>query len=94
MIPKATEPFSLEAATPAPNLVDTHVGARVRVLRLLQGMKQNAFAEMVGVTVPEMQQYEFGERRIPEEHLDRICGALNVPASFFFNRGSVLAGEQ
>lgn len=66
------------------NRIDGHVGARLRLRRLLMGIEHAALAEMIGATIPEVRKHETGEARIHAERLFHISRALNVPASYFF----------
>jgi transcriptional regulator with XRE-family HTH domain len=70
-----------EAAT---GPIDRHVGARIRMRRLLIGMTRDAIAALVGATVFEIQKHEMGENRIDAKRLFRISRVLAVPASYFF----------
>src|SRR5262249_49353224 len=66
------------------NSVDKHVGARVRMRRLMMHMSQTALAQALGVTFQQIQKYENGLNRIGASRLQRIAGALDVPIGFFF----------
>ncbi|MBB4198072.1 hypothetical protein CCR94_04765 [Rhodoblastus sphagnicola] len=78
----------IELETPATataiNRIDRHIGARVRLRRLLMGIEHAALAQMIGATVPEVQRHEAGGSRIDAKRLFHICRALDVPASYFF----------
>ena len=47
-----------------PNPVDTHVGSRVRLRRMLLGMSQERLGESMGLTFQQVQKYEKGVNRI------------------------------
>ncbi|MFI5408303.1 MULTISPECIES: helix-turn-helix transcriptional regulator [Kaistia] len=67
-----------------PNPVDTHVGGRVRLRRMMQGMSQEKLGESLGITFQQIQKYEKGTNRIGASRLQHIAQVLEVPVSFFF----------
>jgi transcriptional regulator with XRE-family HTH domain len=69
----------------APNLVDKHVGSRVRMRRLLVGMSQEKLGTALGLTFQQVQKYEKGTNRIGASRLQQIAGILGVPVDFFFD---------
>ena len=69
---------------PAPNPIDTHVGARVRLARKMQDVTQQALAEQLGLTFQQVQKYERGTNRISASKLYEAARALGVPVDFFF----------
>src|SRR6202453_3302339 len=68
----------------APNPIDKHVGARVRMRRLILGMSQGKLGEALGVTFQQVQKYEKGANRIGASRLQQISKILGAPPSFFF----------
>lgn len=71
-------------ATKAPNPIDKHVGARVRMRRLLVGMSQEKLGTSLGITFQQIQKYEKGTNRIGASRLQQIAEVLGVPVSYFF----------
>lgn len=67
-----------------PNPVDTHVGSRVRLRRMLLGMSQERLGEAMGLTFQQVQKYEKGVNRIGASRLFQISKILDVPVQFFF----------
>ncbi len=67
-----------------PNPVDTHVGSRVRLRRMLLGMSQERLGESMGLTFQQVQKYEKGVNRIGASRLFQISRILDVPVQFFF----------
>jgi len=67
------------------NPIDAHVGARVRLRRMLVGMSQEKLGELLGVTFQQVQKYEKGANRIGASRLYEISRVLEVPVQFFFN---------
>lgn len=73
------------AATKKPNPIDVHVGARVRLRRMMLGMSQEKLGEKLGITFQQIQKYEKGTNRIGASRLQSIASVLSVPVSFFFD---------
>jgi transcriptional regulator with XRE-family HTH domain len=67
------------------NPIDAHVGARVRLRRMLIGMSQEKLGEMLGVTFQQVQKYEKGANRIGASRLFEVSQILDVPVQFFFD---------
>jgi transcriptional regulator with XRE-family HTH domain len=71
-------------AKKAPNPTDRHVGARVRMRRMMLGMSQEKLGDALGLTFQQVQKYEKGANRIGASRLQQISHILQVPVSFFF----------
>jgi transcriptional regulator with XRE-family HTH domain len=67
-----------------PNPIDKHVGARVRMRRLMVGMSQGRLGEALDVTFQQIQKYEKGANRIGASRLQQLARVLEVPPAFFF----------
>ena len=67
-----------------PNPIDRHVGARVRMRRLMVGLSQSKLAEALEVTFQQVQKYEKGANRIGASRLQQLARVLEVPPAFFF----------
>ena len=65
--------------------VDVAVGARIRLLRKVRGLSQQALAEAAGVTFQQIQKYERGSNRIGSSRLYEFAKVLDVPVSYFFD---------
>jgi transcriptional regulator with XRE-family HTH domain len=63
---------------------DKHVGARLRMRRLMLDITQEEIAAALGLTFQQVQKYEKGANRISASRLQHLCNILNVPVSFFF----------
>ncbi len=72
-----------------PTSIDRLVGDNLRVRRLTRGLSQADVAEALGVTSQQVQKYEKGMNRIAAARLDQIAKILKVPATYFFQDGSV-----
>ena len=71
--------------TGVPDPVDVHVGARIRVRRLLIGMNQETLAKALGLTFQQVQKYEGGANRVSASRLSQIADVLGVPITYFFS---------
>src|SRR5579862_5575580 len=69
----------------APNPVDLHVGARIRMRRRLQGVSQEKLADALGLTFQQVQKYERGANRVSASKLYEIASALKSPVAYFFD---------
>jgi transcriptional regulator with XRE-family HTH domain len=67
------------------NTIDTHVGARVRLRRMLLGMSQEKLGESLGLTFQQVQKYEKGVNRIGASRLFDLAQVLGVPVQFFYD---------
>jgi len=70
-----------------PNPIDTHVGSRVRMRRLILSMSQEKLADAIGLTFQQVQKYEKGTNRMGSSRLVQIANVLKVPVTFFFEGG-------
>jgi transcriptional regulator with XRE-family HTH domain len=71
-------------AKKTPNVIDRHVGSRLRMRRVLLGMSQEKLGVYLGVTFQQVQKYEKGMNRIGASRLQNASRALDVPVEFFF----------
>jgi transcriptional regulator with XRE-family HTH domain len=79
-------------AKKVPNPIDIHVGARVRMRRMILGFSQGKIADGLGLTFQQVQKYEKGTNRISSSRLHQIAALLQVPPAFFFENAPALAG--
>ncbi len=80
-------------AKKAPNPTDKHVGARVRMRRMMLGMSQEKLGDALGLTFQQVQKYEKGANRIGASRLQQIAEILQVPVSFFFEGAPSVPGH-
>ena len=66
------------------NPIDTHVGNRVRMRRLILGMSQEKLGDAIGLTFQQVQKYEKGTNRMGSSRLQQIANVLKVPVTLFF----------
>lgn len=76
-----------------PNPVDTHVGSRVRMRRMMLGMSQEKLGDGLGITFQQVQKYEKGTNRMGASRLQHISHILQVPVPFFFEGAPRLPGQ-
>ena len=67
---------SPEARTP--NIVDIHVGGRVRMRRKMLGVSQETLADALGLSFQQVQKYERGTNRVSASMLVRIAAKLQT----------------
>ncbi|MBL4597144.1 MAG: helix-turn-helix transcriptional regulator [Robiginitomaculum sp.] len=67
-----------------PNPVDVHVGAQVRLRRLMVHMSQDRLGDKLGVTFQQVQKYERGANRVSASRLWGMAEILEVPIEYFF----------
>ena len=75
----------------SPDDLDRHVGARIKMRRMLTGMSQDKLGGHLGVTFQQVQKYEKGANRIGASRLSQIGKALGVPVEFFFEGSPMTA---
>lgn len=67
------------------NMIDTHVGARLRLRRMLLGMSQEKLGEQLGLTFQQVQKYEKGVNRVGASRLFDLAQVLGVPVQYFYD---------
>jgi transcriptional regulator with XRE-family HTH domain len=63
--------------------IDRHIGARVRQQRVMNGLTQQALADLIGVTYQQAHKYENGSNRIAAGRLYTIAQVLGVEVGYF-----------
>lgn len=69
----------------SPEIVDEHVGARVRLRRAVLGLSQEELSDQLGITFQQIQKYERGANRISASRLFHIAQVLGVGVEYFFD---------
>lgn len=77
----------------SPNPTDKHVGARIRMRRMMLSMSQEKLGNALQLTFQQVQKYEKGANRVGASRLQQIAHALNVPESFFFDGAPLVPGQ-
>lgn len=83
---------SEERSSRRPNPIDSHVGSRVRLRRMLLGMSQEKLGEQLGLTFQQVQKYEKGVNRIGASRLFDLSQVLGVPIQFFYDEAPAAQG--
>ena len=68
----------------ARNPIDEHLGARIRMRRIMLHLSQRTLADALGMSLQQVQKYENGADRIGASELCAIAEALDVAPEFFF----------
>jgi transcriptional regulator with XRE-family HTH domain len=68
-----------------PEAWDVEIGRRMRARRLELRMSQEELGKAVGVTFQQIQKYEKGANRVGGGRLQRVCEALQVPVTYFYD---------
>jgi transcriptional regulator with XRE-family HTH domain len=76
-----------------PGETDAIIGGKIRNLRRLRGLSQEALGSAIGVQFQQIQKYEQGRARIPASAALRMAEALSVPLDKLFH-GAVEGGSQ
>ena len=76
-----------------PDLVDKHVGSRIRMRRMMLGMSREKLSDGLGLTGQQVQKYENGQSRIGAGRLQHISDILQIPVPFFFEGAPNLPGQ-
>ncbi|MET4691080.1 helix-turn-helix domain-containing protein [Sinorhizobium fredii] len=71
-----------------PDPIDSNVGRKIRMQRLLLHMSQTKLAQALGITYQQVQKYENGRTRVSASRLQAIANALEVPLTSFFENPS------
>ena len=77
----------------SPDPVDRHVGARIRMRRLMLKISQTQLGDALGLSFQQLQKYEKGSNRVGASRLQHIASILQVPVSFFFEEVPVNRSE-
>ena len=77
----------------SPDPVDRHVGARIRMRRLMLKFSQTQLGDALGLTFQQVQKYEKGSNRVGASRLQHIASILQVPVSFFFEEAPINRSE-
>ena len=68
----------------SPDLINLHIGKRLRTARKLLGITLEEIASELGLSYQQIQKYEKGHARIPASTLMRIADILGQPPNYFF----------
>ena len=66
--------------------IDDHVAVRLHERRIMLGLSQQQFAELIGVRYRQAHNYERGINRVSAGRLFEIARVLAVPVGYFYER--------
>jgi transcriptional regulator with XRE-family HTH domain len=67
-----------------PHPIDVHVGARVKLRRMILGMSQETLGKALGLTFQQIQKYDKGVNRIGASRIFELSQLLEVPIQYFY----------
>src|SRR5579864_3870668 len=76
------------------DVIDIHLGRRLRRRRRLLGLTQQQLAGACGVRFQQIQKYECGANRISAARLWQLSEALEVPVAYFYDGLSALEAQR
>lgn len=65
-------------------MADEHIGALIRVRRLMMGLTQQELAKGIGITYQQLHKYERGLNRISAGRLFDVAQILEIQPGWFF----------
>ena len=65
-------------------IVDQHVGQRLRMLRIMNGLSQKQLAQSLELTFQQVQKYEKGVNRLAASRIFECSVLFGVEPNFFF----------
>jgi transcriptional regulator with XRE-family HTH domain len=74
--------------------IDELVAQRIRERRLMLGLTQEQFGEMIGVSPQQAVKYEYGINSVSAGRLYEIACALHTPIEYFFEGVDGKSAEQ
>ena len=89
----ATAPTKTTVKSNGPHPIDVHVGARVKLRRMILGMSQETLGRSLGLTFQQIQKYEKGVNRIGASRIFELSNLLDVPIQYFYNDYGDTIGE-
>ena len=91
----AKAPAKTTVKSDGPHPIDVHVGARVKLRRMILGMSQETLGKALGLTFQQIQKYEKGVNRIGASRIFELANLLDVPIQYFYNDyGDTIGGGQ
>jgi len=67
-------------------VIDQHVGKRLKHRRLFLGLTRQNLADAIGVSIQQVHKYETAANRISSSKLYNVATFLKVPVNYFFER--------
>ena len=69
----------------SPSHIDSHVGHKLKMLRLKMGRSLNEVGELLGVSFQQIQKYEKGANKISSSNLYILADKLGTSVGYFFD---------
>ncbi len=66
------------------DILNAHIGEKIRLQRTLLGVKASELGELIGVTKQQFSKYEHGIDGISGSNLCRICRYLSISVDYFY----------
>src|ERR1700749_1437008 len=76
--------FHFRGEQPLTDLIDIHLGRRLRRRRRILGLTQQQLAGACGVRFQQIQKYECAANRMSAARLWQLAEVLEVPVSYFY----------
>jgi transcriptional regulator with XRE-family HTH domain len=78
----------------ARSIVNHFIGMRIRERRMIMGLNQHQFGELIGVTYQQVHKYERGTNSVSAGRLYEAARELSTPIEYFFDGLEKSAGQQ
>lgn len=65
-------------------MIDAHVAQRIKLLRIVLGIKQRQLADRFGISPQQIQKFEAGRDRYKAGHLKMLSQMFGVEIDFFY----------
>jgi len=75
----------MKATKGSATAIDTHVGEKLKAIRIEKNFSQEKLGEAVGLTFQQIQKYEKGTNRIAASRLYQFAETLNVSILDFYS---------
>ena len=67
------------------NQIDERISKRFKLCRLMVGASQQQLADVIGVSVQQIQKYETGVNNVSSNNLYNLAKHLKVPINYFYD---------
>ena len=77
-----------------PTAADHEISRRIRVLRSERGFSRQLLADRLGISIQQLQKYEYCVDRISASRLKNIADVFKVSIDYFFEKGKTAASHR
>jgi DNA-binding XRE family transcriptional regulator len=84
-LPRETAPMVMDFDPRRMDVIDVHIGRRIRMRRRMLGLNQSELARRIGVTFQQVHKYETGQSSITAARLYAIAHGLGVTFDYFYD---------